>query len=170
MKPNQRKWVGRTIVIGSICYLLSTTISALLFRVGFRHLKDGGAVLLNTPVDSAELEIALHWFEWAARVAPLSADAKNYQGDALLHLKRYNEALKRFDATLRLWPRSFTARYGKATAYMKLQQYDQMAAELRRCISIEPDLDSRVQFSRDFAHLRQEPFMKEFSWRMRENP
>ena len=163
-----RTW--RLIQICGLCVYAPFFMSRTFWQSGWRHYGLGGGVYVHSAIVPVEMEKALRDFEWAGRFNPLSADAYNYQGKALSHLGRYEEAIGRFGATLRISPHNLTARYGRAYAYMKLGREQELVSELRRAFDIEPDLDSKVRFSEDFAHLRGEPFMGEFRSRMRDDP
>jgi tetratricopeptide (TPR) repeat protein len=162
-RPGVKRWlrkVGIPIFYVIFCVgWIVLWVSSQLWWAGWHHYDRGGGVNIYAPMVPSEMEEALTDFTWAGRVNPLSADAFNYQGEALTYLGRYHEALERFDLTLRFHPCNFTAHYGKAFAYLKLKDYGPMVDELHRCAGV---MNSQVRFSENFASVRHEPFMAEF--------
>ena len=131
-------------------------------QLAFTGNEAGGGVYVHDGLNQREMEKALAAFRAGAKLNPLSLKFRNYSGQALTHLERYDEALSEFDSSIAIYAGSFTAHYERAYALLKLKRYPEKVEALRRAISLQDHLNNSVRFSSEFADVKNEPFMTEF--------
>jgi tetratricopeptide (TPR) repeat protein len=145
-----------------VLFICWQTALAIYWQRGWDHYEAGGGVFVYDDLNRPEMEKALDAFRTGAKLNPFSLGFRNYTGQALIELERYEEALAEFDKSLTIYSGSFTAHYERAYVLMKLKRYLEMVKSLRDAISLNDPLNSSVRFSTEFGDIKNEPFMKEF--------
>lgn len=156
-----RKRLRYAAIIPAVALIAVVFASAICQDVGWRAYKKAGGIY-GACWDPKEMTKASRYLGLAWRTFPLNRDALYYKGDALLRLGRYDEALNAFEWTARLYPRYFSAHYGKAICYKQLGDFEGMLSSLRKARAISWSFSARARFAQDFAEFKNDPRFAEF--------
>ncbi|HTQ80343.1 MAG TPA: tetratricopeptide repeat protein, partial [Thermoanaerobaculia bacterium] len=89
-------------------------------------------------LDRNRPDAALAQAEAALQLAPRDWRALGRRGEALLALRRFQEAAESFDRVIELRPRLPYPRYLLARALTSLDRSDEAKAELRKSLDLDP--------------------------------
>jgi tetratricopeptide (TPR) repeat protein/ADP-heptose:LPS heptosyltransferase len=87
--------------------------------------------------DKGQHDLAVEWFARAIRQNP-TAEYLQHLGDALLHLKRYEEALKAFDKAIQFQPESAELWRSLGNALLQLNRDNEALLSYQRALQFEP--------------------------------
>lgn len=102
-------------------------------------------------MDAKEYENAIEAFRMVSHEHPISPDAFNNIGCALLNLERYDEAVREFDLAIKHNSQHFEAYMNKGLALFELGEIKESVEFNNRAIEIEPN-DSHNYINRGTSY------------------
>lgn len=100
---------------------------------------DALQLLATIAAQQGDSALAVDLFDRALMVKPSFAAAWSNRGNALLELKRPDEALASYDRALRIQPEYALALHGRANALRELHRYEEALASYARALKAKPD-------------------------------